>query len=241
MKKINKKNFTLLEVAVVLLVVVALAGLVAPLALGYGQRSHGSTGAGNMAQLLQNINRFEVENFAYPDNWDNLVDTAGTDLYIPGTTGLSVAPLGAGELASLAEAGIANVHALIDVDPVAAGDQYSTFNGTDATATALTDTTPIVEIAASEVQDLLGSSNSATDRYVVFGIGERLSAVGRTLSTVPYDFPEGSESPEEEYKRFLAVFNVSGERARLVGIIANDEGTLTNIQTHIEEYYEASE
>ena len=239
MKKRNRKNFTLIEVAVVMLVLVALAGITIPLALSYGQRAHGSTGAGNMAQLTSNINRFQAETLSYPDNWDNLLDIAGTDVYDATATDLSVYALVAGDTAKLNDAGISKVHPLIDAT-AQGGAPYSTFGGTGSAAT-LADGDDVVAIAGSKVEEVLGSSNDPADTYLAFGIGENLSAIGKTIASAPYDFPEGSGTPQKSYKRFIAVFNISTESVKFVGVVANDDGIITNIQDHIGEYYEAGE
>lgn len=237
MRKKIKSNFTLIEVAVVLLVLVALAGLVVPLALGYAQRSHGSTGAGNLAQLTANINRFEVENFEMPDGWDNLVDDQGA-IYSGPFTSLALDATTAGLLNA---AGVDNVHRIIDNNGGVGTASYSTFGGTETAETPVADTLNVAQIAGATVQSVLGESNDDTETYVAFGIGESLSAIGKTIASAPYDFPEGAEKPEDSYRRFIAVFNISGEKAKFVGVVANDDGEITNVQDHINEYYEATE
>ncbi|WDE97104.1 hypothetical protein PQO03_03925 [Lentisphaera profundi] len=236
-----KSNFTLIEIAVVLVVLVALAGLVVPKALGYAQRSHGATGAGNMAQLEAQINRFEIEKFSMPDNWDNLIDptSSGADAY---STAFGVATLPTDQADALNSAGITIVHELFDKDGVEAGAQLSTFQASDVDSDSAVDSSLVVAtVPAADVRVALGNANSATDTYVAFGIGEALTAVGVTMTAVPYDFPEGAERPEDSYRRFIAIFNVSGEKAKLAGVVANEDGVLLNIQDHIAEYYEATE
>lgn len=235
MRKKIKNNFTLLEVAVVLLVVVALAGLVAPLALGYAQRSHGSTGAGNIAQLAMNINRFEVENFEMPDGWDSLIDDAGA-VYPGGGafTAVDATTIDAGLVSKLSDVGITKVFDFV------AADGYSTFGGAKTSET-ISGTTVLATVAGSAVAGALGSANETGDTYIALGIGENLSAIGKTLQTAPYDFPEGAEKPEDGYRRFIGIFNVSGEKAKFVGVVAVDDGDITNVQDHINEYYEATE
>ena len=233
MKKKIKHGFTLIEVAVVLLVLVALAGITVPLALGYAQRSHGSTGAGNMAQLTSNINRYEVENFQMPDGWDSLIDDNDT-AYDAVFTAVEAATIDAALVAKLNAAGITTV---FDLDST---DGYSTFG--DATGEEeVVDTTFLAQITGANVVAALGESNDAADTYLGLGIGENLTAVGNTIATVPYDFPEGAETPEESYRRFVAIFNVSGEKAKFVGVVAVEDGGIANLQDHIAEYYEAGE
>ena len=239
MRKKIKNQFTLIEVAVVLLVVVALAGVVVPMALGYAQRSHGATGAGNIAQLTANINRFEVENFEMPDGWDNLIQPgSGTGAF---DAALKVLELKDGPLDALKAAGIKTVHPLEDQDKTSTTTfEYTTFGGTSA-GVALIKGSKVAELVGTTVQAALGLSNEATDTYVALGIGESLTAIGKTIATAPYDFPEGAEKPEDSYRRFIAIFNVSGEKAKFVGIVAVEDGEVANIQDHINEYYEATE
>ena len=239
MRKKIKNQFTLIEVAVVLLVVVALAGVVVPMALGYAQRSHGATGAGNIAQLTANINRFEVENFEMPDGWDNLVEATGTAAF--NATAFGFLNLSPAQVDALKAAGVKNVYPIVDQDPVTDKGQYSTFGGTSATSAPVDSKLNVATLTGATVRGVLGLSNKAADTYVAFGIGESLTAIGKTIATAPYDFPEGAEKPENSYRRFIAVFNVSGEKAKFLGVVANDDGTITNVQDHINEYYEATE
>ncbi len=234
MKKAIKKNFTLIEVAVVLLVLVALAGLIVPLAIGYADRAKGSTGAGNLAQLTSNINRFEVENFAMPNGWDNLIDDNGNEV----SSAYTLLNLNLAQATSLTAAGITQVYRVKDNSP--ATPKYTTFGGTEVAATPVDDTLDVAIIPGASVNTLLGATNSAADTYVVFGIGEKITAIGKTLATAPYDFPEGGQKPEESYRRFIAVFNVSGAKAKFVGVLAENGGALSNIQTYINKYYDAN-
>ena len=239
MKKKIKHGFTLIEVAVVLLVLVALAGITVPLALGYAQRSHGSSGAGNMAQLTSNINRYEVENFAMPDGWDSLIDADDDTPYDTAFTVFTLGTSGSGaddEMDSLAAAGITTVYNL-DADD---DDAFTTFGDLSAAETLIAGSI-LAEISGANVVASLGESNDAADTYLGLGIGENLTAVGNTIATVPYDFPEGAETPEESYRRFVAIFNVSGEKAKFVGVVAVEDGGIANLQDHIAEYYEAGE
>ena len=239
MKKKLKNHFTLVEVAVVLLVLVALAGITVPLALNYAQRSHGASGAGNMSQLTSNINRFQAENFQYPTGWDSLIDEDDDTAYSLAFTAFTLGTSGSttdAERASLAAAGITTVYNLDEDDD----DAFTTFGDLSPAETIIAGTI-LAEIPAASVRGALGESNSAADTYIAFGVGPNLTAVGETISTVPYDFPEGAETPEEAYRRFVAVFNVSGESAKFVGIVANDDGSITSAEDHAAEYFEAGE
>ena len=243
MRKKIKNQFTLIEVTVVLLVLVALAGVVVPLALGYAQRSHGSTGAGNIAQLTANINRFETENFQMPNGWDSLIDGA-TNLPFDGAlTAFTLDTDGSGtdaERKALTDAGITSVFDLEDQD--SPNGEYTTFGSNGALgAETIIAGTILAQIAGTDVRNALGASNDPADTYIALGIGENLTAIGKTITTAPYDFPEGAEKPEESYKRFIAIFNVSGDKAKFIGVVAAHDGEISNIQDHINEYYEATE
>jgi len=81
-KLYNKKNqvgMTLIELTVVLLVLIGLAGLLIPYVSGFVQKTHDSTGTNNLARLNGNFARFENEFMRDPDNMESLINgAAGT-------------------------------------------------------------------------------------------------------------------------------------------------------------------
>ena len=246
MNKKIKNNFTLVEIAVVLVVLVALAGLVVPKALGYAQRSHSSTGAANIANLESNIARYQMESFAYPDNWDSLLDASG-DIYSdlsdepPAVNVFSTITLTEEHVEALEHAGIENVLDCVDdVEPGSFGS-FSVPN-----AIEVGDTLAVVA-NTSIIPALFGNNwnTTANDIYFAFGIGENVTAIGKTISSAPVDFPEGAETPEDSYRRFIAIFHVDPTEdhaaLKFVGVVANDHNELADVKAHVEEYYHAGE
>ncbi|MCX8026056.1 MAG: prepilin-type N-terminal cleavage/methylation domain-containing protein, partial [Thermanaerothrix sp.] len=89
MKKLSAKlpvapyrqaGMTLIELTVVLLVLLGLAGLLIPYVTGFAEKTHDSTGTNNLAQLNQNIARFETQYMRSPDRLETLV-TGGNIIY----------------------------------------------------------------------------------------------------------------------------------------------------------------
>lgn len=82
---------TLIELTVVLLVLIGLAGLLLPYVSGFGQKTHDSTNSDNLASLNANLQRFATEKNILPDNLESLINrgaaTAGT------ATGVCANPL----------------------------------------------------------------------------------------------------------------------------------------------------
>ncbi len=65
---------TLIELTVVLLVLIGLAGLLIPYVSGFVQKTHDSTGTNNLARLNGNFARFQNEYMRDPDNLESLIN-----------------------------------------------------------------------------------------------------------------------------------------------------------------------
>jgi type II secretory pathway pseudopilin PulG len=146
--KARQAGMTLIELTVVLLVLIGLAGLMIPYVSGFLSKTHDSTGTNNLARLNGNFARFQNEYMRYPDNLESLVDTSGSDIYSklmnPGLLGTvavnndsSVAMSDARRIRvmSLNRAGIQTV---LDND---ASTDNATFNSVSPTPVDLTTTT----------------------------------------------------------------------------------------------------
>lgn len=83
----------------------------------------------------------------------------------------------------------------------------------------------------------------STVAYVVFGIGDRLTAVGQTMSAAPVHFPEvGDLPPTLAYSRFVAIYRIpTNGPAELATVAAIHEDHLDSIGSHLAEYYETVE
>ena len=238
----NRRGLTLLELIVVLMILVAVAGILVPAITGMVGRSHTSAGAANIAECANAIQRYEAQYLRYPNMLDSLKDTlvgaTANDFTGLGTELLdAVEPvtLTADTLDALNAAGIETVgeHA----DPAVAVDAtfQTTTPGTLAAASVLLGPT-------ADQQVLMGlETTGLAGKYVVLGIGQRNSAIGKTMLEAPVHFPEnGVENPAEVYNRFLAVFQIlddSGaalEKAQFVGIMSPHAGALNS---HLEHYF----
>ena len=75
-KMARQAGMTLIELTVVLLVLIGLAGLLIPYVSGFVGKTHDSTGTNNLAALNGNFARFENEYMRQPDNMESLIIAA---------------------------------------------------------------------------------------------------------------------------------------------------------------------
>lgn len=239
-----RRGFTLIELIVVLMILVGLAGMVIPAVTDMVQRTHTSAAAGNIHEATNAIARYEGQYLSFPDNLDSLkVAAAGVTTFVaaPGVpgiggelaTGTAVVDLTATEVNALAAAGITSVR----LHTIGATDD-ATFQATGANA------------AVDATLDLLALTNTAAaslglvseaNRYVVLGVGNRSQLIGRTMSEAPVHFPEnGDENPAAVYNRFLAVFDLGPvatrfERVKLAKVISPH---VVSLDQEVGEYFE---
>ncbi|MCK4840814.1 MAG: type II secretion system protein [Methylococcales bacterium] len=78
-KKARQAGMTLIELTVVLLVLIGLAGLMIPYVSGFVSKTHDSTGSSNAARANQSILQYEAQFFKAPNNLESLINgVAGT-------------------------------------------------------------------------------------------------------------------------------------------------------------------
>ena len=75
--------------------------------------------------------------------------------------------------------------------------------------------------------------------YVVFGLGQRCEAVGKTMANTPVHYStESLLGPLERYAHLLVVYEIPGAGpARLAAVAALDGQEITGVQTHLNAYY----
>lgn len=89
---LRQAGMTLIELTVVLLVLIGLAGLLLPYVSGFNQKTHDSVNSDNLASLNNAMARFMTENNVAPDNMESLTNGAtqlagvGTDSCAGATT-----------------------------------------------------------------------------------------------------------------------------------------------------------
>jgi len=223
----RQAGMTLIELTVVLLVLVGLAGLMIPYVSGFVGKTHDATGSANLAGVANAITRFETENGSYPNKMDSLLLADGSAMvdYMMATTPLTAYNASIVDMSDqdicwgLRKAGITQVTAM---DAGTKANFNPTFNNDDATTPTITlmtmgmgSTAPmcaaaskVVEITNAEAKKILGRVD-VTKRYVVFGLGQANTAVGKTLQDAPVHFAKsGNMNASNKYNRFLAVFEL---------------------------------
>ena len=245
----NQAGMTLIELTVVLLVLIGLAGLALPYVSGFIGKTHNSTSADTGSNLFTALQRYQVEDFSVPSNLNALVQPDGATIapYLDNSWSSGVTNFAAftalstpGALQSLAAAGITSYATL------PAGTSSTNPDGTFAnslssgatftpetlgvTPTVLvTDTTgggtatPAQAAAHTSIAGALGYNVPTNHALIVLGVGASNTAVGKTLASVPVHFGDkASLQPTYTYGRFLAAVDVDTtgvQPAKVVGIV----------------------
>lgn len=83
------------------------------------------------------------------------------------------------------------------------------------------------------------NDDPTTVAYVVFGLGARLSAIGKTISGPPVHFPEAGDLPPTlNYSRFAAIYRIPATGpASLAAITAVHGDHFDSLNQHFAEYY----
>ncbi len=212
--KARQAGMTLIELTVVLLVLVGLAGLMIPYVSGFVSKTHDSTGTWNGAALDGNIQRYQMETTGLPNNLESLVQTVagtgavGTDcdpaaggaigeIYCKMMTTDFYAPVAAAapRNMSLSMAGITDVFTM---DPTT---DSATFQSTVAASTPIVPATVLATVdgvnggtieahLADAFEQDINNFDSACYDYVAFGIGDKSSLIGKTMNTAPVHFAQ---------------------------------------------------
>ena len=249
-----RSALTLIELVVVLLVLVALAGILVPQFQNFSVRAHGASGADNAVEISKAITLFEATKLRQPNNYNSLTGDGttaiATSLGTPtdfaiqdaGTSGGNAAF--ANRASNLANAGIT---ALTNIDNTAENATFGSETGTQATAGAAVN---IAFLTATGIANLGLASDpdgdgDATNDYVALGLGETSEMIGTTMVDAPIHFPEGTDGlPSLTYARWVAIYRVSGDtdaKAVLVSVAGIDDGELVGANGHLEEYFESTE
>lgn len=214
----SQAGFTLIELTVVLLILIGLAGLLLPYVSGYMGKTHNSTTAKTIADLNHTIQRYQSSKWAIPNKLETLVDATAGTIYnkLQNTGMLGVMPTGAETNfanSSLAAAGLtsayANDNATTDATFQSTTGSVLTLNGgttpstiklAKLTGTTATDTffsqLPANLLTADPVKNQLiyafGGDATSWDttctNYVVMGIGSSNSMIPAVMQSAPVHF-----------------------------------------------------
>ena len=235
----RRQALTLIELIVVMMILIALAGLLVPMLPSMLTRAHTSTCSTNMAECCKAITTYQALYQSYPNNWDALTDGTTMINYLAGS-GLNGWPPGQGngagngevtqitltaaEALNLTGVGITSVQPMVATAGTTPGDQQAfdpTFNyyvSTLPTTGALPITTgsilagldPTNPANTATIARCISLNLPLTGHYVCLGIGTRVSMVGKTIQTAPVHFgDQPALNPEYGYERLVAIFKVS--------------------------------
>jgi prepilin-type N-terminal cleavage/methylation domain-containing protein len=249
--KSNRKSpqgFTLVELVVVLMVLIGLAGILLPQFSGMLIRTHASTALTNLTEVNKAINFYQYKTLkGYPDKLDSLLNvghTASTLLDPAVSPAVTPLQLDATQLASLNGSGITTVYNLYDTSTLPAG-QSATFSGNNTGAPITLDTTAkeVANLSDTVAQANLGvglQGAAGGETYVIFGLNDSSTAIPTCMENAPVHFDQ--VDPNAVYERVLLVFAIpvtgtasaAGWNARYVGSLCPN---LAGATDHFNDYY----
>lgn len=249
-----RSALTLIELVVVLLVLVALAGILVPQFQNFAGRAHGASGADNAVEISKSITLFENTKLRHPNNFCSLcgdgtttiANSLGTPNHVAAQDGGTAGGTAAfqNRARSLANAGISTI---TNIDNTAANATFGSEAGSQDTTGANVNL-PFLNAAGVAnlglASDPDGDGDAAND-YVALGVGDSSEMIGSTMVDAPLHFPEGADGqPGLVYARWLAVYRVSDDadaKATLVSVATLDDGDMVGANGHLEEYFESTE
>jgi prepilin-type N-terminal cleavage/methylation domain-containing protein len=242
-----RRGLTLLELVVVLVILVALAGVLVPLLPSMIGRAHTAEHGTNVTEVNKAVQQYEIINKQYPDNLDQLTAWAllphqSTETTTACDGQLEAGTLPAGGKDSLNEAGVTTVWTLTGTDLVA--NPY----GSTPASTALADAGPVAVLDSTSMQRLYNEPTTSTAQYVVFGLGPKSDLVGRPggVAEAPLHFSDEKSAggdPNKTYARYGLVFRLTDSagtvlsKAQFAGAVAFHADGVTNANDAAAEYH----
>lgn len=196
----KQAGMTLIELTVVLLVLIGLAGLLIPYVSGFVSKTHDSTGTNNLAALNGNFARFENEYMRAPDNLESLVQLTAGSATAPktncqGTAANSIycgmmttnfweaAQLSTANVMSLNSAGIQTV---LDMDPETTN---ATFASTTGAPRALTANGWVAKVGcANDATGAAVTGAACTDALKAEHLADAFGGQSTSYNTTCYDY-----------------------------------------------------
>jgi len=235
----RQAGMTLIELTVVLLVLIGLAGLMIPYVSGFMTKTHDSTGTSNVAALNTAMYRFQGEKMRLPDNLQTLVQAAGgsnanliyTDMMNTGQ--FTAEPIGMPGQMSLSMAGIQTAYDMRDTTDTPGSATFAAANAEIAitATTVMASLAPLTAGSQANLAEAFGGplenyvayqSNGCTSKFIAMGVGQESELTGATISEAPVHFAsQGDMGPENKYNRFVVVFKVDAENGPSVDMSAN--------------------
>jgi len=232
-KMARQAGMTLIELTVVLLVLIGLAGLMIPYVGGFVSKTHDSVNSDSLSEANRAIQRYDVQFMGMPSAFDSLTaaDLTTGNLYTKMMGGLGMGGLTNDYLKVVDVDGVVFTNVgITTLAPMDAAASSATFNSTLAPVSVTAGTT--YKLAAintnggtdcvsgtdamgcikddAALADILGREvNTTANDYILLGIGQASEMVGKTISEAPVHFAQnGDMSANNRYNRILAVFAV---------------------------------
>jgi hypothetical protein len=254
---------------VVLTILAAVAGILAPLLPNLLRRAHKATDATQSGELSKTVQMYQASYVSYPDNFDLLTDGTNFPTYLPNDGSVASTFGGFVEAKSLTAAeraalnrvgvtfvqplsgtsvGVSNFHPTMHPYPntTLVANQVSVVSTSAATMNfAVIDPTTNTNLPTQFLEAVRASDPTA--RYVVFGVGPRSAMVGTVMQDAPMSTPQKKTlTPDTNYCRVGVIFKVSGveversERARFIAAVALEDDELESTEKDIVGYYEVA-
>jgi len=233
----RQAGMTLIELTVVLLVLIGLAGLMIPYVSGFVGKTHDATGSSNIQGLSNAIVRYETEKGRYPNNMDSLINASGDGVInytmadamnstANAEYGFSVLTItatstdqntAAAVCGSLLKAGIESTASMQDSSVANFNATFNNASGERAIGMAMNNacmgTAKVIEVTDTFVAAALSRTLDSTNKkYIAFGIGQESELVGKTLTEAPVHFAKNADmNASMAYNRFIAIFEVDAD------------------------------
>lgn len=213
-------GLTLIELVMVLVILVALAGLLVPQVDFLRRSSDKGTASVTMKNVSENLQLYRTLQGSYPDNWDSLTDGSTFYSKLPKQSKYAVTTLNANEASSLTKIGINN---LLDHDDSLAYRGQPGDSG--QTPRAVADGEAVVVVTDPDIVNSVypgftadGTTGDVTDgsgnspgsgiykvKLVTVGLGPNNQSIGQTMMSPP---AYQGVDVLTEYNRYLVVFAV---------------------------------
>lgn len=233
----RRRGLTLLELVVVLTIVAAIAGIVAPLLPNLLRRTHKATDATQTGEIAKAVQLYQASYMSYPDNFDLLTDGSTFPTYLPQDGGnvfggfVTPSTLSDDQLKALGRVGILRLQKMAS-SVLTTNDFHPTmrpYAGATPTvdALALFDSAGDVSSAAQSAKfaklnlTAIAAANPSflqtirdadpTAQFVVFGVGPRTTMVGQVIQDAPMSAPQNKQlTPANTYCRVGVIFQIDG-------------------------------
>lgn len=219
---LKQRGFTLIELSVVLLILVGLAGLLLPYVSGFDEDTKNSTSAANLKAVNNAVVQYETRFRAFPDKFDSLVTTEATPALIdyfptagettaPATTHLELCSLAAAPTTAAATTTLKSLQ-LAEIDSLyymkaAADIENATFDGNDL-AVGATGVVNLLDAGATYANKVACIKHASLQELVVQDMG--IEVDGNDLNVDPL-----------EHENEFVVFGV-GQKTQMSGKTLTD-------------------